>query len=440
MLIRRFKVLVKRSYITICSGGVKKFLKLNNDLRVIGVSGSVGKTSTKFALEAVFSDSVNKVLVHEGSYNDPLASLFVLMGLEYPNINNPLSLAKSYFKLRGRSKERIEFDVAILELGTDSPGEMKQFGKFLNLDVCVITAITPEHMQNFKNMEELANEELEVCKYSKKLLVNRDLVDRIYVDKLIKLKADLIFFGTGDNNFCVVKSGKLEGQGLETRRPFEIKLNNEDLILRSKLLHSHSGFSLVAALIVAGEFNLSLSLAAKKLEELVPAKGRGRILKGVNGSFIIDDSYNNVGANVSIAALDLLYEFNSRIKIAVLGGINELGLDLERDAHNEVAAYFKKKKLREIILIGDLAQKYYLPVVENLGIKFSWFGDPYAAGEYLKLNMPKGAAVLVKGSQNGVYSEEVIPYILENEGDVYQLVRQSKKWKRIKGDCFGRSA
>ncbi|MBP7769467.1 hypothetical protein KA075_03180 [Candidatus Saccharibacteria bacterium] len=435
---RWFRKWAKRFWITLYSGSVKKFRSKNTNIRLVGVSGSVGKTSTKFALREALEDGQNRVLVHEGSYNDPLASLFVLMGVEYPNIDSVPALMKAYLKLKKKSKEVADFDIGILEMGTDFPGEMKQFGKFLELDVCVLTAITPEHMQNFKNMRELANEELAIVKYSKKIFANCDLVEKEYRGELDKSVLEVKYFGTADVNSVRVRSNDLQGFGVNTKREFEIKLNSLEFRIKSGLLHGHSGFVLGAALMVAGELGLNLNHAAGRLGSLSPAEGRGRLLSGLRGSVIIDDSYNNVGANVSIAALDLLYEFNAKRKIAVLGGINEMSEDLEREAHSEVAFHIKKKKLQEVVLIGSLAKKYYAPILKTSGVKFKWFSNPYRAGNYLEAEVVAGMVILVKGSQNGIYSEEVIPFILKDKEDIKQLVRQSEGWVKKKRESFGK--
>lgn len=431
-----FKKWMKRAWITLYSSSVKRFRANNPGIKLVGVSGSVGKTSTKFALQAVLDDGKKRILAHRGSYNDPLACLFVLMGVEYPNVDNLLSLVRAYFRLRSKSKKDANFDIAILEMGTDRPGEMKQFGKFLTLDVCILTAITPEHTQNFKDMEKLANEELEITKYSKKIFANSDLIEKKYRKILDKSGVKVSYFGTSDTNLVRVRSNELQGLSLKTKREFEVKLNGVEYKIRTGLLHGHSGFVIGASLMVADYFRLNLEQAVERLERLLPSKGRGRLLAGLRGSVIIDDSYNNVGANVSIAALDLLYEFSAKRKIAVLGGINEMSEDLEREAHSEVAFYIKKKKLQEVILIGTLAKKYYIPILKTAGVKFKWFANPYRAGNYLEEELVAGMVVLVKGSQSGIYSEEAIPFLLKDKGDIEQLVRQSDEWVKKKRQSF----
>lgn len=427
---------IKRFCITLYSPAVRSLIKLNPNLKIIGVAGSVGKTSTKFALGEVMSSSGKKVLVTTGAFNDPLAVIFSLMEVEYPNINNPLSLIKAWFKLKAKPKKMVDYDWMVLEMGTDLPGEMRQFGKYLDLELVILTAITPEHMVNFKDFDEVAREELEVLKYSKKVVACRDLVPGEYTEIIESLGKEVFWFGTGPNNDLTVRALGLEGADLNLRRLLELKGGGSKLTLRSKLLHVHAGFLMGGAMLASRVLGVSPTLSLSALEGVEPSNGRGVLLEGKKGSLIIDDSYNNVGANVSIAALDLLYETPARIRIAVLGGINEMSEDNEREAHTQVALHLKSKKLSEVVLIGALAKKYYVPVLENADVKFKWFRTPYEAGECVQTKLKPGVVVLVKGSQNGIYSEEAIPPLLANVEDKKRLVRQSSVWQEKKRKSF----
>lgn len=431
------KKYVKRFIISVYSPLVKSFLHRNSQTKLIGVSGSVGKTSTKFAIKDVLIEGGKKVLVHQGAYNDPLASIFVILEEEYPNVQSPLSLAKALLRLQKASKRTVEYDYIVLELGTDTPGEMAQFAKFLNLDTCVISAITPEHMINFKSFDDVAKEELEITNYSKKIIANKDLIPKVYQKRLETSGCEIVWFGTASSNEAVVKVGGLLDIGLRTKREVRVRVGNDDIYVKSSLLHLHSGFVMGAALLVAKECGISLVIAAVALERLGVAAGRGRLLAGKKGSIIIDDSYNNVGANVSIASLDLLYEFNTRRRIVVLGGINEMSPELEQEAHMQVALHLKQKKLEEVILIGSLAKKYYKPVLSTSEVPFKWFANPYKAGNYLQDQLVAGMVVLVKGSQNGIYSEEAIKPLLQDTKDEGLLVRQSAAWIEKKKKSFG---
>jgi UDP-N-acetylmuramoyl-tripeptide--D-alanyl-D-alanine ligase len=435
ILLKRY---VKRFLISVYSGSAKRFLKNNPKLNLVGVSGSVGKTSTKLAITKILREDDFKVLVHEGAYNDPFATIFVLLDVPYPDINNPVQLIRAFLKLRRKSRTKVEFDYAVLELGTDTPGEMRQFGKFLSLDICIITAITPEHMINFKSFNDVAREEIEVCKYSKKIIAGKDLIPREWQRAIEESGVDIVWFGTAPSSDYSVKVGELVDVGLRTKRELTVKTPHDGSIkVRTSLLHLHSGYIVAAAIATADICSVGLVVCSSALEDMEAPKGRGRLIPGKKGSIIIDDSYNNVGANVSIASLDLLYDFDTRRRIVVLGGINELSEDLEQETHTQVALHLKEKKLEEVVLIGSLAKKYYKPILVTSDIKFRWFSNPYKAGNYLQDKLVAGMVILVKGSQNGIYSEEAIKPLLQDPRDANQLVRQSEEWLEKKKKSFG---
>jgi UDP-N-acetylmuramoyl-tripeptide--D-alanyl-D-alanine ligase len=436
-MLANIKKYLKRFSISVYSPAVRRFLSKNSQTRLIGVSGSVGKTSTKFAIKSALEAGGKKVLVHDGAFNDPLASIFVVLHEEYPNVQSPPSMLKAFFRIRKAAKAAVDYDYIVLELGTDMPGEMAQFGKFLKLDMCVVSAITPEHMVNFKSFDDVAKEEIEILRYSDSVVVNGDLVPKKYQRSFTDSGKKVSWFGTSKSGDAVIRAGGLMDVGLKTKREIRVRIDGVETQIKSSLLHLHSGFVMGAALLVAKECGVSVVAAARGLEDMEVAAGRGRLLAGKKGSIIIDDSYNNVGANVSIASLDLLYEFNTRRRIAVLGGINEMSQDIEQEAHTEVALHLKDKKLEEVVLIGTLAKKYYKPILATSGTPFKWFSNPYKAGNYLQNKLVAGMVVLVKGSQNGIYSEEAIKPLLQDTKDEALLVRQSKSWILKKKKSFG---
>lgn len=436
-IVTTLKKYVKRVFISIYSPYVRKFLKKNDHVSVLGVSGSVGKTSTKLAISNIISESGKKVLVHSGAYNDPLTSIFVLLGEEYPDVHNPISMLKAIVKVRRASKKDLDYDYVVLEIGTDAPGEVKQAGKFVKLDYCVITAITSEHMVNFKSFDQMAREELEVLQYSKKIIACRDLINKKYQSLIEESSSCVQWYGTSSSNQVSVRAKGLVDIGLKTKREVFVRHSGRETRLTLALLHLHSGFIAAAGILIGEQLSLNEADVVRALQVLEPAPGRGKLIAGKKGSIIIDDSYNNVGANVSIASLDLLYEFNTRRRIVILGGINELGEDLEREAHTQVALHLNKKKLEEVIIIGKLAKTYYKPVLLTNGIKFKYFANPYKAGNYMQSKLVAGMVVLVKGSQNGIYSEEAVPPLLQDPKDINLLVRQSDYWLEKKKKSFG---
>jgi UDP-N-acetylmuramoyl-tripeptide--D-alanyl-D-alanine ligase len=166
----------------------------------------------------------------------------------------------------------------------------------------------------------------------------------------------------------------------------------------------------------------------EKLTKVYPEKGRMNLLKGINNSRIIDDSYN-ANPESTLAALEVLSNFKGR-KIAVLGSMNELGA-FEKEGHELVAK--KASEIADLIIfVGENTLKYSLDVSKRkLSNDFvQYFIDSYSAGDYLKKIIKEGDTVLFKGSQNKIFMEEAAKKVLFDPAIASNvLVRQSKMWQ-----------
>lgn len=387
-------------------------LRKNNDFKVITVAGSVGKTTTKMAIAKTLS-SKSRVCFEDGNYNDRLTVPLVLFGEREPGIFDIkawLSLLKRTSK---SSRQKFPYDYAVLEIGSDAPGQLKRFA-YLNPDIAILTAISMEHMEYFKNMNSVAQEELAPLKYSKVNLVNLDDVASGYLE-------DQKYLGygfTAQNGYRVVQA---DGNRLK------ISLNGADEIsLENSLLGTQGAKAVAAAAATAHQLGWDALSIRHGLEYIDQVAGRMQILPGVNNSQLIDDTYNSSPLAVK-AALDVLYKMNGSKKIAILGSMNELG-DESPAAHEEVARYCDPENLSLLVTIGQDAKTYLAPVAEKAGCKVVSFLSPVEAGSYLKDNLAEGSVVLAKGSQNGVFAEEALKLLLANPADVAKLVRQTPDW------------
>jgi len=158
-------------------------------------------------------------------------------------------------------------------------------------------------------------------------------------------------------------------------------------------------------------------------------------LPGVGGSLIIDDTYN-ASPQAMKAALDTLYRLKASYKIAILGNMNELG-KYSKKAHQEIGRYCDPKKIDLVITIGPDANQYLAEAAKDKGCQVKTFNNPYSAGKFAKSQIKENTAILVKGSQNGVFAEEAVKLLLANSADSNKLVRQSPEWLRKKRQAFG---
>ncbi len=411
--------------ITAVLGWQTRRLYKNRNFKVVAVAGSVGKTSTKLAIASTLSAKY-KVQYQTGNYNDPISVPLIFFGHKMPHIFNLIAWFGIFIKNEKMLRSEYPFDVVVVELGTDIPGTMIQFKKSLKVDIGVLSAIAPEHMENFTDLYSVAEEEFTIKEYSSLLLVNSDMCDKKYLttlgDKFISYgrsgdyKISDINFDSAGANFIVSK---------DSRRI--IKASHESFA--EPQLHS-----LLAAVAVSDMMGLSNKDIELGLKKIRPVAGRMQRLNGVKNSTIIDDSYN-ASPQAVLAALDTLYRLPAKHKIAVLGNMNELG-KYSVEEHTKIGKYCDPRKLDLVVTIGPDANKYIASAAKKNGCKVESFDNPYAVGEYVKSRLENDTLVLVKGSQNKVYAEEAVKILLANPSDTDKLVRQSKNWMRVKAKNF----
>src|SRR5665213_3558121 len=156
-----------------------KRLRRHNEFLVVAVAGSTGKTSTKLAIAKTLA-AHKRVIYQDGNYNDRLTVPLILFGQTEPGIYNVPAWLKLLSANRKLLKRPYPYDMAVVEIGTDAPGQLKKF-TYLRPDITVITAIADEHMQNFNPLDAVAREELAPLEYSKQVLLNVDDIPGQYL-------------------------------------------------------------------------------------------------------------------------------------------------------------------------------------------------------------------------------------------------------------------
>ena len=410
---------------------VKKYLRKHKPKLVV-VTGSVGKTSTKLAIATVLGEYY-RVRTHDGNHNTHLSAPLAILGVQFPDNVKSLSAWWDVFRA---AQERIngpnDVDVIIQELGTDQPGDIPHFGTYLRPDIAVVTAISDEHMEFFKNLEAVAQEELYVAKFSALTIVNRDDISGSYAR-----------FATTSN---------IDTYGLQ--EPAEYRINLEpaspldgrigklitpewgEIPITLQLVGSQSVKAAVAAAAVAAKLGLTTQHVAVGLSKLTPVSGRMQVLRGLKDSVLIDDTYNSSPLAVK-AALDTLYEIEAEQRIAILGSMNEMG-ELSAQAHEQVGSMCDSQKLAWVVTIGDQAKQFLAPAATKKGCQVRSFDNPYDAGGFVHSVLAQNAVVLAKGSQNGVFAEEALKILLHSTEEESRLVRQSPYWLGAKSKQFER--
>jgi UDP-N-acetylmuramoyl-tripeptide--D-alanyl-D-alanine ligase len=399
-------------------------LRRQNEFTLIAVVGSVGKTSTKLAVARLLEQH-KRVRYQEGNYNDRVTVPLVLFNVTQPNIYNVVAWTKIYLRNRRKLLQPYPFDVVVVELGIDGPGQMKDFA-YLRPDLTVVTSVAEEHMEYFKTLDVVAREELAVFDFSTQVLVNVDDVSAQYLEKLS-------YESYGLSKQAHYRA-EVAGAPAPAGQKMVFDLHETKLTVQSRYYGQQGAKILVAAAAIAHMLEIAPDKIQTGLEKLAPFSGRLQLLPGVQDATLLDDTYNASPLAVR-AALDVLYAMEAPQRIAILGSMNELG-DTSATAHAQIGAYCDPDKLALVVTVGEQAKAYLAPAAEERGCIVKTFLNPREAGEYVKAELKKQAIVLAKGSQNGVFAEEALKPLLADQADKKKLVRQSEYWIRIKRSQF----
>lgn len=416
---------------------VKKYFKSYHP-KLIVVAGSVGKTTTKNAIAALLSNRY-RIQMDPTNHNSEISVPLAIMGIKFPPpelLKSPKTWFKVFRAMRQVIKSGQGVDVIIQELATDKPGDIDAFGRYLKPDIAIITAVSPEHMENFpEGLAQVAAEELSIAKYAKLTMVGSDDVDDKFSNLAETNQITSYGLDSGEYRLDIQSGTPLEGYdakffapefGGATAENPDTSDQSVGIPVRINLVGEHSLKAACAAGAVAAKMGLTINEISDSISKLKPIKGRMNPLKGVRNSTLIDDTYNS-SPSAAIAALKTIYDIDAPQRIAILGSMNELG-KYSKQAHEEVGAYCSLSKLDYVITIGEDAARYLAPAARANSCSVASFPGPVMAAAFVNKIIKPGAVILIKGSQNGVFAEEATKALLASNNDVDQLVRQSEDW------------
>jgi UDP-N-acetylmuramoyl-tripeptide--D-alanyl-D-alanine ligase len=410
---------------------VVKYFKKHPEVKLIVVAGSVGKTSTKRAIATLLSRRF-RVALEEGNHNTHLSAPLAILGIEYPdNVKSVKAWISVLRAVRERIKQPTGTDVIIQEIGADHPGDIAHFGKYLRPYIGVVTAVTPEHMEFFKDMDTVAKEELTAANFSELAIINRDDIDGRYAAFLTN--ANLNTYGTTG-----VAEYRFETRDFTTESGYDglvITPEYEPIPATVKVVGEHSLRPVMGAVAIAVKMGMTTEEIVQGLKLIAPVPGRMNVLKGQKNTIIIDDTYNSSPIAAS-SALQALYGLQAPQRIAILGDMNELG-ELSKSEHEALGNLCDPNLLSWVVTIGEQTEAYLAPAARLRGCQVRSFKNAVDAGAFVHSVLEDGAAVLAKGSQGGIYAEEAVK-ILCNMDQSIELVRQSPKWLQIKADFFAK--
>ena len=362
-----------------------EYYRKSLDIKVVGITGSVGKTSTKEMIASVLSEKY-RVLKTEGNYN------------------NEIGLPLTIFKIRA------EHEVAVLEMGISEFGEMHRLATMANPDICVITNIGLCHLENLKTRDGILKAKTESFAHLKKdgiAILNGD-DDKLSTIRQVGDK-EPVFYGMEekmeyreDAKKSVYATG-VENLGLYGMQA-RIHTPEGERDVRIPIPGEHNVYNALAATAVGLSLGLSLDQISSGILKAKTIGGRTNLLN--TGSMtVIDDCYNANPVSMK-ASIDVLATAEGR-KIAVLGDMGELG-ENEKKLHYEVGEYLAKKEIDVLFCAGELSEEIAKAAQkESKTCEVYYFKTRDALLEQLLPFLKKGDTVLVKASHFMEYPEIV---------------------------------
>lgn len=408
---------------------VARYIKKHKPLLVV-VTGSVGKTSTKYAIATVLSEKF-RVRAHLGNHSMAMSAPLAIVGIEQPEGAGSFKAWREVLKaINLRINEEKDVDVIVQELDADAPGAIAAFERYLRPDIAVVTAVSEEHMGRFGTLEAVAREVLSVAKFSELTVVNRDDVDAKYASFADTHNIDT--YGIGEKaEYRLVVS---DANPLEGRIGQLISPEWGEVPLSMQLVGDHSLKAAAAAACVGAKLGLTSQQVAVGVSKVKAAPGRMRVLRGQEETTLIDDTYSASPLAVE-AALKTLYAIDAPMRVALLGSMN--GLDTASvEAHKRIGKLCDAGKLDWVVTIGEEAKEHLATAAAEKGCQVKAFIDPYSAGSFVHSVLKPGAVVLAKGSSDGVFAEEALKILLHSTDDEEHLVRQSAAWLEAKRQRF----
>lgn len=375
------------------------------ELPVVGITGSVGKTTTKEMISAAL-ETEKKVLKTVG------------------NKNSQIGLPLMMFYLDD------SYDIAVIEMGMSEVGEMKNLAAVARPECAVMTNIGVAHIAQLGSKENIRKEKLNIVNEFDKnsvLFVNGN--DTLLNKLATEITQKSITIDCDEASRVVLKDTKAFTYGISAAEEFDISAvdlvtggsgigfkavisadgNRQMVPVQLKVYGNHNVMNALAAIAVAMRYGISPQKAAEGLAEYEPIAMRGQI-KTVNGITWIDDTYNASPDSMKSGA-QVMLSLEGKRHIAVLADVLELG-EASEQLHREVGAFLatltEQGRTTDILVTVGNQAAFIADEAKKLGIKqaVSFTSNTEATG-FLKNTLTMGDVVLVKGSR-GMHTEEIV--------------------------------
>lgn len=365
-------------------GDLARYYRSKFAIPVLAVGGSNGKTTTK--------EMVTKVLSEK----------YVVLSTE-GNLNNQIGVPRTLLKLEKKHQ------IAVIEIGTNHPGEIKYLCSILEPTHGLITNIGREHLEFFKTLGGVAKEEgalFENLAQRKGTIafVNND--DKHLVAKARKVKAKVTYgFGPGKTTV----RGKIVGTDAAgcPRISFAARSSTRHTTVQLAIPGVHNAANALAAAAVGLTFKVPAAKIKTALERCTPASKRMEILN-IAGVIVYNDTYNANPDSMTAALQTLSAAEVAGKRIAVLADMKELG-EASFAEHERVGKAFSTLKIDYLLTFGEMARQLH----DTADVPFKiHYDQKNILAEYLAELVAPGDAVLVKGSRS-MKMEDVVIFLQE---------------------------
>ncbi len=379
-LIRKLPSILVKDTTTALQDFAKYYRSMFN-VKVVGITGSNGKTTTKDILTSVLSQK-NSVLSTTG------------------NFNNHIGLPLTLFQLEKKHR------YCVLEMGANHKGEIVRLCEISSPSVGIVTNIGTAHIGNFGSLKNILKEKAELFNSlgcNGIAVINND--DEFITSFAEKIKCRKITFGI--KNSADVMACDILLKAENTTFSLQYKKRKEKIVLPVAGLFNV--YNAIAAASAAVTLGYSVNEIAAGIRNFVSPTKRMERINLKNGIVIVNDSYNANPTSMRLAIENFAKIFYNSRKVLVLGDMLELG-EMEIAEHKKIGEFIKTNKYADIVLtVGDLAKHI---TAQSGGV---WFENKNKLSEYLKKNLKKGDAVFFKASRK-IGLEEVVEKITAIKG------------------------
>ncbi len=324
------ELIVSRYYVN----DAKKILKENSSLKVIGITGSFGKTTTKFILNRILSEKYNTVCTPQ-------------------SFNTPMGVVRTV-----REKIKPNTQIFVCEMGAKNVGDIKEICDIANPVYGIITSVGAQHLDTFGSIDNVFKTKFELAGCVRKnggyTFVSAESEE--IINRYDKEDGSLILFG-GDTDY---RAENIKRSALGSN--FDLVLEGTRINVNTKLLGLHAIYDILAAASISFKLGVDENSIKVAVSALKPTEHRLELKNSVNGSLLIDDAYNSnpVGC---LEAVRTLGTFEGYKKTVITPGLIELG---EKEYESNYALGLEATKYADtIILVGKNRSKPLLDAIET---------------------------------------------------------------------------